>query len=279
MTKTSLKPWRNPDFEADLRRMLRLVRGSANAAPRPNEPFLHVLGVPTLLFQGESLTLLRSLQRRLAGSTHQGGVSPKEAETLLLDAASRALRGPYKTAEAWLIQEVESPLDEWFVVDRVEGLYIPVPRLAVGRSVYHRDLPRRLKKKHRAQMLAMADFGPPVIVTTVTARDARTAHVIASERFAESGAILDLIDRPRSEAGMFYALRSDGAGTLSSTRGGWILNDRCLDANGRLAPRTANFLALRTEMKPNVATGSAESWRRAGGSLLACVVRGQPTVW
>jgi hypothetical protein len=128
-------------------------------------------------------------------------------------------------------------------------------------------------------MLAMADFGPPVIVTTVTARDARTAHVIASERFAESGAILDLIDRPRSEAGMFYALRSDGAGTLSSTRGGWILNDRCLDANGRLAPRTANFLALRTEMKPNVATGSAESWRRAGGSLLACVVRGQPTVW
>jgi hypothetical protein len=72
-------------------------------------PFLHVLGVPTLLFQGESLTLLRSLQRRLAGSTHQGGVSPKEAETLLLDAASRALRGPYKTAEAWLIQEVESP--------------------------------------------------------------------------------------------------------------------------------------------------------------------------
>jgi hypothetical protein len=192
--------------------------------------------MPTLLFQGESLSLFRTLQRRLAGSTHQGGVSPKEAETLLQETAALAVRAPYQTAEAWLIRQVESPLGEWLVVDRIEGLDVPLPRVTVGRSDYYRGLPGRLRRKHRIKSMETYGFHPPFVTTTVTARDDKAAYVVAAERFAESGAILDLIDRRRLGEGSYYALRSDGAGKFSFTREGWIMGIHGLDANGRLAP-------------------------------------------
>ena len=85
-------------------------------------------------------------------------------------------------------------------------------------------------------MLANHGFDPPFVGTTVTARDANAAYVLAAERFAESGAILDLIDRPRSGGGTYYALHRDGRGTLRWQRQGWLVNGRGVDANGRLIP-------------------------------------------
>jgi hypothetical protein len=85
-------------------------------------------------------------------------------------------------------------------------------------------------------MLAAGGFDPPYVATTVVARDARDAHVIASEHFAESGAILDLIYRPEPDVGQFYALRRDGRGTLSFSRRGWILDLNSVTPTARLIP-------------------------------------------
>jgi hypothetical protein len=215
--------------------MFQLVRADADRGPADDEPYLRTLTSPAdLLVQGETLSLFRSLQRRLAGSTRHGGVSSAEAQRLLLGAAGLALDGSDTEAARWLDDEVESPLDEWLVVVQLESLYLPVRRLSVGRSTYFLDSPRRLRSKSTMALLEMGDFKPPFVATTVSARDDKAAHVIASERFAESGAILDLLDRPKGTGGAYYAQRNDRSGKFSFTRSGWILNDWWIEANGRL---------------------------------------------
>jgi len=86
------RPWRNPDFQTDLHRMLRLARATSGEAPHPNEPHLLHLDNPPLLFQGESLTLFRSLQMRMVGSSHHGGLSPDEAQRQHLTGRQFAFR-------------------------------------------------------------------------------------------------------------------------------------------------------------------------------------------
>jgi hypothetical protein len=154
----------------------------------------------------------------------------------LTETASRAIRAPYAAAESWLRQQGEAPLDEWFIVDHVDAIHIPVPRLTVGRSTFYLRPPQKLRRTHRAQMLSAGGFHPPYVATTVIARDPGAAHVIASEHFAESGAILDLIDRREPGGEQFYALRRDGRGTLSFSRGGWILDATTVTPTARLIP-------------------------------------------
>lgn len=245
--------WREPDFARDLTRLLRHVRAHRGVPP-PTEiegDFTYHSGTgPSFLIQTEAMPLLRSLQRRLAGSSRtRHGMSPDEAGALLLAACDEAVSGTVKQAIANLQSKMEAPIETWRVAEPIGGLHIPVERLDVGRVTYWTRVPRSLATQKMLE-LARGQFVPPIAVVKVRARDQDTARILAGSLLAESAAVLDLLDRPRLGAGhVTLARRQDGSGTFSFSRHGWLINDGYVDQRGRLIPpyRQLSLAAARAE--------------------------------
>ncbi len=133
-------------------------------------------------------------------------MSSEEAEILLTQACDDAVTGTIKGAIETMIDAVESPIEKWTVGEAVDVI-LPGKTLRVGQVTYARRVPPTVARKAVLQQVA-EHFGPPVGYVTIEARGWQTARFLAAERFAESAAILDLMERPdlpRSEGSRWWA--------------------------------------------------------------------------
>jgi hypothetical protein len=252
-----MRRWRETDFVRDLQRLLRHARKNAGALPpQPlSGDFIYQHGADwrSFLIESDAMPLLRSLQRQVVGSSRKKlGLSAEEAGALLLAACDDAIAGTIKGAVEAFVARIESPIEDWIVAEPIEMLYIPAERLEVGRTTYSRRVPRSVARRKVLEMVEGQGFAPPVAFVTVQARDKETAQILAGERFAESSAVLDLINRPKPTAGRIMLTRQrDGSGSFSFGRSGWIINDAFVDDRGRLvAPyRQLSRAAARDESR------------------------------
>jgi hypothetical protein len=245
--------WNEPAFVGDLRALLAHARADVGQSPPPDVPYMTSFkrDGPSVFLQGDAVTLLRSLQRRLAGSaTADLGPSLKDAQELLLLACGRFIEGStVDEVASWLSQELEKPIDDWIVAEPV-SLYIPTPRLVVGACTLAVRIPQRLFRKSKGSLIDITEFNEPLIYTRVRARDRHSAYLLASEHIAEATAILDVLDRPkRDEPATAMFKRRDGAESYTRHRQGWILDQRYVVEPGRLiAPyHQAGLAAARPE--------------------------------
>lgn len=236
--------WHEPDFQRDLRRLLRHARTNAGAEPsildsQSADGFIFRSGVGvgvTYSIEGEDLALLRSLQRRLPGSSRaDSGTSPSEARVLLLSACDEAVATTINGAVAAFITKLEAPREQWVIAEPI-GVILPTRRLKVGRTTYSRDVPRSVASRRVLDQM-LRGFEPPIAFATVSARDADTANVLARERFAESAAILDVASSPRRLGAEVTARRRRNGGESAAFRKPrWILTDGLVDERGHLVP-------------------------------------------
>jgi hypothetical protein len=229
VSSAGTKPWLDSDFQRDVRRLARSARASARQVPpvRQLSPLSSMVarssvGTPFYVLEGEALPLLRSLQRRLAGSSRvASGLSPDEARALLLELCDEAVRATIKGAVAAFVAEVEAPSSEWVIVEPVQA-FLPPGRLIVGRTTYS-DRPPRRAGRH-LEFARQQGFEPPFASARVTARGFATAQVLARIHFAESGAILDLASRPNQVGSETTFWRQPGgSGRFNFHRSGSIL--------------------------------------------------------
>lgn len=243
-----MKRWEHPEFQKDLRRLLRNVRKGRGKLPArvggshelrkdiPHE-FRSIPGA-TYLVEGDDLALRRSLRRTLAGKSRRDlGLSGDEAGLLLQQACDEAVTGTIKQAVANLVAAVEAPIGEWTVAEPVE-IYLPGESLKVGHATYITRVPRSVARKATLE-LGSERFSPPIAYLKVQARGWQTARILAAERFAESEAILDLIDRPKLDRIVSETMllrEKDGGGRYSFNRSPWLINEGYVDERGRLKP-------------------------------------------
>lgn len=224
----------------------------------------------------DDLALRRSLRRRLAGSSRRDlGLSGDEAGLLLQRACDEAVTGTIKGAVANLVSSLEAPIDEWTVAEPVE-IYVPVTSLRVGHATYTDRVPRSVARKAVLE-LAPERFKPPIAYLKVQARGWQTARILAAERFAESEAILDLIDRPKFDLAVSETmlLRSrDGDGRYSFNRSPWRISDGYVDKRGRLEPpfRQLSRAAAKDE-------DARSDWERRCLAATRWLSRGLRTTW
>jgi hypothetical protein len=239
--------WPDADFEADLRRLLRLSRQASRKALEPDESGGVALPVQPgrimrfgsgalVLVDEDAMPLLRALQRRVTGSSRtDSGLSPGEAEALLIRACEEAVSGRVRDAVANLLATLAEEPVEYVVTEPVEILLPPdVPRLVVGRTTYSAKLPRLAIGP---QFALKQRFVEPVATARVVSRGSNTARVLARQAFDESAAILDLVAPPTntgSEATLVRR-RSDPSGAPMFTRKNWWFKAGTF-SGGRLAP-------------------------------------------
>jgi hypothetical protein len=194
------------------------------------------IGRALFVVEGEGLPLLRSLQRRIVGSSRGGyGMSLDEARVLLLRACDNAVNGTIKAAIGELLATLEAKPEAWTIAEAVEGIF-PAGKLTVGRTVYWNHLPRWLG--HRAVVhgtMAKHGFVAPIAVTDVVSRGATTALALARERFAESAAVLDLAAPPTNLGSETSWLRGPSTAGFWFRRTGWVLNAQLIE-RGQLVP-------------------------------------------
>ena len=211
---------------------------------------MHSFPRGTFVIEGDALPLLRSLRRRIVGSSRGDfGMSPAEARVLLMHTCEDAVAGTTKGAVANLIATLESEPELWTVVEAVLGL-LPVPRLKVGQTEYWDHPPRWLGPKAIIEGdMKRHGVRPPLAVTRVTSRGSTTARVLARQRFAESGALLDLADPPEntgSEA-TWMGAESRGGG-FAYMRSGWLLHPKLVEGDQLVPPlRQLGRVATRDE--------------------------------
>jgi hypothetical protein len=240
--------WQDASFQSDLRRLFQHVRKSRGQLPpqvgstdelRKDIPYeFRAIQGASYLISGDDLPLLRSLQRRLAGRSRRDlGISVEEAGVLLRQACDEAVTGTIKGAVANLVRAVEAPISDYVVAEPVDIL-LPQEALRVGRVTYTSRIPRSVARR-RTLELAQDRFRAPIAFTRLQARGWQTARILAAERFGESAAILDLIDRPKPDrvAGETMLVREvDGGGRFAFNRSPWMVNEGYIDDRGRLLP-------------------------------------------
>ena len=194
------------------------------------------VGGALVVVEGKALPLLRSLQRRMAGSSRERyGMSLDEARVLLLRACEQAVRATIKSAVAELIRTMEAEPEQWTIAETVDGMF-PTGRLEVGRTVYWSHLPRWLRTKAVVRgTMSREGFSAPIAVTTVVARDGTTALVLARQRWAESAAVLDLAAPPLNLGSETTWLGSASSSGFWFRRTGWLLNTLLVE-RGQLVP-------------------------------------------
>lgn len=244
--------WHEPEFVRDLNRLLKWAIRHGNRFPEPGSAYLvvHHAEEQTVVLHGEGLRLLRSLQRRVSGSSTAAlGPSPKDAESLLMAACRAGVQRTPSEAVDSLVRELDKPVQDWVVVEPIT-LYIPTRRLVVGRCTLAMAIPQRLFRSGWRTLGAAQEFEGPVVFTTVRARDRAGALILAGEQFAESSAILDVVDRPKRGRPEIAMVRGqDGIQGFMFHRQGWILDERAVQPPGRLISpyRQAALAAARPE--------------------------------
>jgi hypothetical protein len=278
--------WEDPAFQNDLRRLLRNVRkGRGKLPPRVGSSYELRKDIPyeyrsipggTYLVEGDALALRRSLRRTLAGkSRRELGLSGDEAGVLLRQACDDAVAGTIKEAVANLVSALDAPIDEWTVAEPVE-IFLPGESLRVGHATYTSRIPRSVARK-RTLDLGGERFKPPIAYLKVKARGWQTARILAAERFAESEAILDLIDRPKLDRVVSETMllrRREGSGHFSFNRSPWLISEGYVDERGRLEPpfRQLSRAAAKDE-------DARSDWERRVLAATRWLSRGLRTSW
>ena len=236
--------WHQEDFGRDLDRLLRHARANARRGQdvfTETEPLdgriLRWSGEGQLtLIEGTGLPLLRSLQRRIVGSSRVAfGMSLDEARALLIATCEEAVARTIKGAVSSLIDTLESEPEEMTIAEAVRAVF-PPGKFTVGRTDYWSHAPRWIGDKAvREGFAAQQGFVAPIAVTRLLSRGFTTGLVLARQRFTESAAVLDLASPPQhlgSEA--YWISAGPGQGGLTFRRAGWILNAGLLDEHRHL---------------------------------------------
>ena len=196
--------WDEPEFRRDVDRLL----GRARAAARSS---------PGLIIEDESLPLLRSLERRIVGSSRSDyGMSLDEARALLVSACDEAVNTTIRGAVLGLIATLASEPEEWMIADAVTGLF-PDGKLTVGRTDYWSHLPRWLAPERMRQGLG------------VSAGFNSGRRVSATNRSTRLG-------RRRWPSAATAGGGGRGASGFAYRRSGWILNAPLADAGPLVSP-------------------------------------------
>lgn len=232
--------WHRAQFARDVSRLLDLAKRQAGVYPGDGTPYRHrhVRGGTPIVFHGEALQILRSLTSRIVGDSRLDvGVSEKQAESLLFDACAMRVDGATKQDSLrWLLEQLDEPVTSWTVVEPVDLVLVGKTSLTVGRSSYTTAVPREATKRVLPMFLERLP-ADAYVSTRVTARDAVTARIVAREAFADSAALLDLMDPPSPAApgGSYIALPGERArGGISFGRSGWIIDSKWLGNDRKL---------------------------------------------
>jgi hypothetical protein len=146
---------------------------------------------PSLLFRGESLDILRSVQARLAASAlARGGPSRKAIEQLLIEACTLSATSGEAAALELLEDRLRQPPGRWTVAEGLDA-HVPQDGLSLGACRVYRSLPDGLVDDH-ILLSASERLKGPVVLVDVEAHDENSARLIAHDRFAEARSILTL---------------------------------------------------------------------------------------
>jgi hypothetical protein len=149
--------WRDADFQADLRRLLRAARRGRDKLPlqvagshelRTDVDF-QFRSIPggSYVLDGEALALRRTLRRTLAGrSRRELRLSGDVAGLLLQQACDEAVTGTITAAVANLVAAVEEPVKDWVVAQSVD-IRLPRDSLRVGHATYTTRIPRVVRAR------------------------------------------------------------------------------------------------------------------------------------
>ena len=221
----------------------------------------------TFSLAGDGYNLLRRVQWSLARPASEGGVSMREAETLLFGAGTQYVEHGAEGALRWLTERLEEPSKRWTVVRAVE-VYSRTMLVKVGKCTIQRGLPPRDERPWPGAW--HEEFPAFTIAVDVMARHESAAIVVADQHFAEAIGVLEVGDR-RVRGG---SLLGDQVAVLSEagvglSRGGASLYARTVDDRGTLWP-SADSLSRAAEKDGSEQTDwerralAAARWLSAG---------------
>jgi hypothetical protein len=228
--------WTAPAFKADLNRLLSAARRGTRRIASAERPYqLVATSRGTYVLEAEALSLQRSLERRLVGSSRRShGMSRKEARSLLRDACSQAVTSSISRAESAFYDALTEPITNFTVLESVWNAHLPSKPVRVGACMYAPEIPRHVGRSNMKELATERGVRPPVVYTRVRARGSEAAQALARERFAESAAFLDLIDPPAQISERVALIRRDrGTAAVAWLRGGWLIDDQWIDDSGR----------------------------------------------
>lgn len=222
----------------DIERLFEYIELGSGPTDDPNPLMPAVtIGVrpgETFSLSGDGYYLLRRLQWSLAAPAVEGGVSMREAETLLYATCTRFVTEGAEEALRWLTGRLEEPSKPWTVL-RAVRVYSSNASVKVGKCTIQRGLPPRNEGPWPDAW--QEEFPGYTIAVDVMARHQSAAMVLADQLFAEAIGVLEVGDRRErggSLLGDQVAVLSETGGELS--RGGASLYARTVDDNGTLWP-------------------------------------------
>lgn len=204
--------------------MLRELFGCVDPVPEgelPPGPHLQVgVGEGSLFFSGQSLELLRTIERDYAEHWASGGWSAGSITDMVIEACRRAAEEGVEAGVKWFRRSVAAPPTIWTIYARAhEFIYNHNEGMAdviIGDARYTNSRPA----VGGPAQVVLDDFPPPLWRVDVAARDEHSARFLAQQKIDESRAVLALgagrISRPQLEAITVYG---DSFGFALGNRG------------------------------------------------------------
>ena len=181
----------------DLKELVVLVERGVEVLPEGPDLLYRIYGFgPTsILYRSDALDFHVSLVSRLCSSAlSEGGQSPEAVADLIDQFVSMAKAGSENEGLAWLKAELLRPLESWTIAQSTPFILTIVNRLTVGDCTVTNsidDADPRISSQH-GDIISRRMPGP-FIFTSVEARDAASARVLAIDRFGWAESVLALL--------------------------------------------------------------------------------------
>lgn len=216
----------------------------ATPYPEPGSalaPLHAIFGGANLSFEGDGYTALQRVTYELIDhSLRTGGPTRSTVQGWLAYTCRVALDRDIDTGFAELEGLIDEPLREWTVLEHVRGHFAQAP-LRVGRCVVHLTLESVPQVGEQSGMAGVLEHEtpPPVLATTVHARDQESARVRARDRFDETRSILHLIGKhiDGGSTGVAILDEEGHARSSSGTDEGFVVTRLGFDATMTLGYR------------------------------------------
>lgn len=219
---SALRPSSDKDEGVELRAAFAELVGLASPYPEPGRalaPMHAIFGGAGLTFEGEGYSALQRLTSELANhSLAEGGPTRPTVQGWLVYSCRVALDTDTDQGYAELTRLVAEPLRSWTVLEHVRGHFAQSP-LRIGRCVVHTTLesvPEVGPVSGMAPLLTH-ETPPPVLATTVLARDDESARIRARDCLDESRAILHLIGQHIDGGSTGFSVLDEAGDARSST--------------------------------------------------------------
>jgi len=217
--------WMDRESREMLGRLVGLVEFGVRA-DRPGPFLLSGMGDESVMISGEALSILETLQGRLASSAlASGGPNRTFVGDLVVEACRLARdRGP-DAGISWLDEALTKQITPWTIITGVLG-HFPAAPMRVGRTMLYPVLPPDIAAGLGDPRFLEVHIDRPVLVAMVDARDRESAKRRANDLFDEARSVLALAGSAQRWRTPVITIHESGPVSSSGTAESFLLHIR-----------------------------------------------------